>query len=61
MSSIDPAFVQIVAEGLGIKPTDDALKSLAPDVEYRLREIVQVSGHDSLYHHSLACWPPHSK
>jgi len=40
--AIDPAFVQAVAEGLGVKPSDDAAKSLAPDVEYRLREVVQV-------------------
>jgi TATA box binding protein associated factor (TAF) len=43
MSLIEPDFVQVVAEGLGIKPTLDASTTLAPDVEYRLREIVQVN------------------
>jgi hypothetical protein len=42
MSLIESSFVQVVAEGLGIKPTPDASTTLAPDVEYRLREIVQV-------------------
>ena len=42
MSLIEPDFVQGVAECLGIKPTEDAAKTLAPDVEYKLREIVQV-------------------
>jgi hypothetical protein len=43
MSLVDPAFVLAVAEGLGLKPSEDAAKSLAPDVEYRLREVVQAS------------------
>ena len=42
MSSIEPHVVIGVAEGLGIKPTDDAVKTLAPDIECRLRQIVQV-------------------
>jgi len=42
MSLIESSFVEVVAEGLGIKPTPDASATLAPDVEYRLREIVQV-------------------
>jgi hypothetical protein len=42
MSLIEASFVHVVAEGLGIKPTPDASTTLAPDVEYRLREIVQV-------------------
>ena len=39
---IEPEFVQIVADGLGVKPSEDANKTLAPDVEYRMREIIQV-------------------
>jgi len=42
MSLVDFQFVRIVADSLGVKPTDDALKAIAPDVEYRLREIAQV-------------------
>ena len=45
MSLIDTSFVQVVAEGLGIKADEDTAKTLAPDVEYRLREIVQVHHH----------------
>lgn len=51
MSLIDPSFVRIVADGLGIHPSTDAAKTLAPDVENRLREIVQVrqsSSHRSI-------------
>jgi len=42
MSLIEPSFVVGVAEGLGIKPSEEAVKTLTPDVEYRLREILQV-------------------
>lgn len=47
MSLVDQEFVRVVADSLGIKPSDDALKAIAPDVEYRLREIVQVGSSHS--------------
>ena len=40
--SISSGFVHCVAESLGLKATDDAAKTLAPDVEFRLREVIQV-------------------
>jgi hypothetical protein len=41
--SISPQYVLDAAEGLGLKPTDDATKFVAVDVANRLREIVQAS------------------
>lgn len=43
MSLVRPDNIRIIAESLGIKVTDDAATGLAPDVEYRLREIIQVA------------------
>lgn len=34
--------VMIAAEALGIELSDDVIKTLCQDVEYRLREITQV-------------------
>ena len=43
MGSIVPSFIQIIADGVGIPGlSDEAAKVLAPDAEYRVREIVQV-------------------
>jgi hypothetical protein len=42
MSLVQEATISAVAESLSLKPAADAIKSLAPDVEYRLREVVQV-------------------
>lgn len=42
MSFITPATVQSIANSLDItRISDDAAKALAPDVEYRLREVIQ--------------------
>lgn len=44
MSLIAPDSLKAIAESVGIADfSDDAAKLLAPDVEYRLREIAQVS------------------
>jgi hypothetical protein len=42
MSILESGFVRLVADALGIKPSEDAIKTIAPDVEYRLREVIQV-------------------
>lgn len=42
MSLLETGFVRLVAEALGIKPSEDAVRTIAPDVEYRLREVIQV-------------------
>ena len=43
MGSIVPSFIQIIADGVGLPGlSDEAAKVLAPDAEYRVREIVQV-------------------
>jgi hypothetical protein len=40
---ITPASVQAIAHSLDIPQlSDEAAKALAPDVEYRLREVIQV-------------------
>ena len=41
-SSVQPANVHTIGESLGIRVKEDAAQALAPDVEYRLREIIQV-------------------
>ncbi|KIY93241.1 Transcription initiation factor TFIID subunit 6 [Monoraphidium neglectum] len=42
MSFITPGTVQAIAHSLDIPQlSDDAAKALAPDVEYRLREVIQ--------------------
>lgn len=35
-------IVKSIAENLGIQVTDEALRSLSLDVDYRIRELVQV-------------------
>lgn len=43
-SFITHASIQAIAHSLDIpKLSDEAAKALAPDVDYRLREIIQVS------------------
>ena len=42
MSFVQPANIHVISESLGLKIKDEAALALAPDVEYRLREIVQV-------------------
>ena len=43
MSFVEPSTLQVIADSVGIpKLSTDAAKALAPDVEYRIREIVQV-------------------
>lgn len=43
MSIILPSTIKAIAHSVDIpKLSDDAAKTLAPDVEYRLREVVQV-------------------
>lgn len=43
MSFITPASVQAIAHSIDIPNlSDEAAKALAPDVEYRMREIIQV-------------------
>ena len=44
MGSILPSLIQIIADSVGITAlSDEAAKVLAPDAEYHVREIVQVS------------------
>ncbi len=43
MSFVQPESLQVIADSVGIpKLSADAAKALAPDVEFRLREIIQV-------------------
>jgi transcription initiation factor TFIID subunit 6 len=43
MSFVEPSTLQVIADSVGIpKLSTDAAKALAPDVEYRIREIIQV-------------------
>jgi len=43
MSIIQPNSIKAIAHSVDIpKLSDEAAKTLAPDVEYRLREVVQV-------------------
>jgi transcription initiation factor TFIID subunit 6 len=43
MSIIHPNTIKAIAQSVDIpKLSDEAAKTLAPDVEYRLREVVQV-------------------
>jgi transcription initiation factor TFIID subunit 6 len=43
MSIIHPNAIKAIAHSIDIpKLSDEAAKTLAPDVEYRLREVVQV-------------------
>ena len=45
MSIIQPNSIKAIAHSVDIpKLSDEAAKTLAPDVEYRLREVVQVGG-----------------
>ena len=45
MSFITPGAVQAIAHSLDIPQlSDEAAKALAPDVEYKLREVIQVRG-----------------
>lgn len=49
---VQPALLQAIAESLGIsRLEDDAAGVLAPDLEYILREVLQVPPH------SLRCRP----
>ncbi len=42
MSFVQPGSLQVIADSVGVsKLSTDAAKALAPDVEYRLREIIQ--------------------
>lgn len=44
MSFVQPESLQVIADSVGVpKLSADAAKALGPDVEYRLREIIQVS------------------
>jgi transcription initiation factor TFIID subunit 6 len=43
MSFIDPSAIQAIAHSVEVpKLSDEAARTLAPDVEYRLREVIQV-------------------
>jgi hypothetical protein len=53
--SVPADFVHIVAEGLGLKATEEAAKTLAPDVEYRIREIVQVRNIATIANPAINC------
>lgn len=40
---IQPSMVQVIAQSINIPNlSEEAAQALAPDVEYRLREIIQV-------------------
>lgn len=43
MSFLQPSVVQIIADSVGIPSlSEEAAKVLAPDAEYRVRELIQV-------------------
>jgi hypothetical protein len=45
MSIIQPDSIKAIAHSIDLpRLSDEAAKTLAPDVEYRLREVVQVCG-----------------
>lgn len=48
MSFVQPANIHVIAESLGLRVKEEAAQALAPDVEYRLREIIQVGGRQGL-------------
>ncbi len=41
-SSINPSFIQNMAESLGIETTKEAQRCLSLDLEYKIRDIIQV-------------------
>jgi hypothetical protein len=43
MLAVTKEYVKSVAESMNLAVSDDAAAAFAPDVEYRLREILQVS------------------
>ena len=44
MGAIPPSTIQVIAQSLQLSDVSvEAAKALAPDVEYRLREVVQVT------------------
>lgn len=58
MSFVQPVTLQVIADSAGItKLSADAAKVLAPDVEYRLREIIQVRNSGAILT-ALAGWAP---
>lgn len=43
MSFVQAPSLQVLADSMGVpKLSDEAAKALAPDVEYRMRDIIQV-------------------
>ena len=42
MNGVSTDFIETIAEGLGITATKEALRSLSLDVEYKIRDIIQV-------------------
>lgn len=40
--SVNVEFIERISEGLGISTTKEALRSLSVDVEYKIRDIIQV-------------------
>lgn len=40
--SVSVEFIERISEGLGISTTKEALRSLSVDVEYKIRDIIQV-------------------
>lgn len=40
--SVSVEFIERTSEGLGISTTKEALRSLSVDVEYKIRDIIQV-------------------
>jgi hypothetical protein len=46
---VKPALISAIAESIGIVDlSDDAARTLAPDVEYRVRDILQVRASGAL-------------
>lgn len=46
MSFVQPSTVHAIAQSFEVGAvSDEAAKALSPDVEYRLREVVQVTSH----------------
>jgi hypothetical protein len=44
MSSVKASSLQVLADSMGVpKLSDEAAKALAPDLEYRMRDIIQVT------------------
>lgn len=58
MSIVPKETIEVIAQSIGIPNlSPDVALALAPDVEYRLREIIQVSGFPVSSHFDVYWFP----